>query len=46
MTYGGAQEKIGRKTEFQIVTRNYEIKGHVTETKRKKNSVEGCIQEL
>ena len=33
MTYDGAQEQIGRKTEFQRVTRKYEIKGHVTEKK-------------
>ena len=34
MTYDGVQEQIGRKTEFQRVMRKYEIKGHVTETKR------------
>ena len=33
MTYGGAQESIGRKTEFQRVMRKYDIKGHVTEKK-------------
>ena len=45
MTYDGAQEKIGRKTEFQIVMRKYEIKGHVTETKRSnQNAVEGYIR--
>ena len=33
MTYDGAQEQIGKKTEFQRVMRKYEIKGHVTETK-------------
>ena len=44
MTYGGAQEKIGRKTGFQRVTRKYEIKRHVNETKRSnQDSVEGCI---
>ena len=31
ITYDGAQEKIGRKTEFQRVMSKYEIKGHVTE---------------
>ena len=47
MTYDGAQEKIRRKTEFQILMRKYEIKGHVTEKKYpNQNSVEGCIQEL
>ena len=47
MTYDGAQEQIGRKTEFQRVMRKYEIKGHVTETKRSnQNAVEGCIQEI
>ena len=47
MTYDGAQEQIGRKTEFQRVMRKYEIKGYVTETKRpNQNSVEGCIREL
>ena len=34
ITYDGAQEKIGRKTEFQRVMRKYEIKGNVTETKQ------------
>ena len=34
MTYDGSQEQIGRKTEFQRVMRKYNIKGHVTETKR------------
>ena len=47
MTYDGAQEQIGRKTEFKIVMRKYEIKGHVTEKKRpNQNAVEGCIQEI
>ena len=47
MTYDGAQEKIRRKTEFQRVMRKYEIKGHVTETKRPdQNAVEECIREL
>ena len=36
MTYDGAQEQIGRKTELQRVMRKYEIKGHVTETKQSK----------
>ena len=31
MTYDGAKEQIRRKTEFQILMRKYEIKGHVTE---------------
>ena len=44
MNYDGAQEQIGRKTEFQRVMRKYEIKGHVTETKRpNQNAVEGSI---
>ena len=44
MTYDGAEEKIGRKTEFQPVMRKYEIKGHVTETKPpNQNTVEVCI---
>ena len=44
MTYDGAQEQIGRKTEFQIVMRKYEIEGHVTETKRSnQNAVAGCM---
>ena len=34
MAYDGAQEQIGRKTEFQRVMRKYEIKGHVTETRQ------------
>ena len=47
MTYDGAQEKIGINTEVQRVMRKYEIKGHVTETKRSnKNAVEGCMREL
>ena len=47
MTYDGAQEQIGRKTEFQRVMRKYEIKGHVTEKKwSNQNAVEGCIREL
>ena len=45
MTYNGAQEKIGRKTEFQRVMRKYEIKGHVTETNwTNQNAVEGFIR--
>ena len=44
MTYNGAQEQIGRKTESKRVIRKYEIKGHVTETKQpNQNAVEGCI---
>ena len=31
MNYGGAQEQIGRKTEFQRVMGKYEITGHVIE---------------
>ena len=31
MTYNGAQEQTGIKKELQIVMREYEIKGHVTE---------------
>ena len=47
MTYDGAQEQTGRKTEFQRVMRKYEIKGHVTETKRSnQNEVEICIREI
>ena len=41
-TYDGSQEQIGRNAEFQRVMIKYEIKGHVTETKRpNQNSVEG-----
>ena len=47
MAYNSAQEQIRRKIEFQTVLRKYEIKGHVTETKRsKQHSVEVCIREL
>ena len=47
MTYEGAQDQIGRNIEFQTVMRKYEIKRHVTETKRSnQNAVEGYIQEL
>ena len=47
MTYYGAQGQTGRKIELQRVIRKYEIKGHVTKTKRSnQNAVEGCIQEL
>ena len=42
MTYDGAQEQIGIKIKLQRVMRKYEIKEHVTETKRsKQNVVEG-----
>ena len=42
MNNNDAKEKIGRETEFQRVMRKYEIKGHVTETRRlKQNTVEG-----
>ena len=44
MTYNIAKEHIGIMTEFQRVMRQYEIKEHVTETKRSnQNTVEGCI---
>ena len=47
MTSEGAQEQIGRKTEFQRVMINYEIKGHFTETKQlNQNEVKGFRQEL
>ena len=42
MNNDGSQEQIRRKTEFQKVIIKYEIKGHVTETRRlKQNTVEG-----
>ena len=44
MTYDGEKEQIARNTEFQRVLREYEIKGHVTETKNQnQNAVEGYI---
>ena len=34
MQYDGALEQVGPHTKFQANMRNYDIKGHTTETKR------------
>lgn len=47
LIYDGAQEQVGRKTDFQKILRKYDIKGHVAESHSpNQNPVEGCIREL
>ena len=45
MIYDGANEQVGRKTEFQRIMRKYEIKWRTDEPNlSNQNPVEGCIQ--
>ena len=47
MQCDGAPEQVRPHIKFQANMRNYDIKGHTTETKRSnQNPVEGVIREL